>query len=120
MITKQDRYQFRKERVRRNLLRNGISRPRLAVYRSLRYMYAQVIDDSNSKTLAFASTLDKELKSRLKSGKNLESAKVLGDIMAKKAIAAGVKEVCFDRAGRIYHGRIKAFADAARQAGLKF
>ena len=71
-------------------------------------------------TLVAASSLDKELKGKLKSGKSIESAKVVGALLAKRAIAKGVTEVCFDRGGRIYHGRIKALADAAREAGLKF
>lgn len=124
MITKRDKYLFRKERVRRNLFRSGVTswRPRLAVYCSLKYMYAQIVDDSSGRTLAFASTLAKEFKGprAAKSAKSIESAKVLGDLTAKKALAAGIKQVCFDRAGRIYHGKIKAFADSARQAGLKF
>ncbi len=124
MITKRDRYLFRKERVRRNLFRSVAAprKPRLAVYCSLKYIYAQVVDDSGGKTLAFVSTLGKEFNGpkAAKSAKSVESAKVLGDLMAKKALAAGINQVCFDRAGRIYHGRIKAFADSARQAGLKF
>ena len=121
MITKQDRYQFRKARVRSNLLAAGLSKPRLAVYRSDRYIYAQVIDDNSGKTLACASTAAKELKEKVKSSKkSVEAAKILGETIASKAMAAGVKEVCFDRAGRLYHGRIKALADAARKAGLKF
>jgi len=120
MITKQERYVYRKERVRRNLFKSGITRPRLSVYRSLKHFYAQVVDDLNGKTLAYASSIDKEIKARGKMGKNISSAKILGQELAKKAIAAGVKEVCFDRGGRMYHGRIKAFADAAREAGLKF
>ncbi len=120
MITKQERYCFRKKRVRGKLFAGGILRPRLAVYRSLKYLYAQIIDDTKGTTLSSVSTLDKDIKDKIKSGKSIESAKVLGEFMAKKALATGIKEVCFDRAGRIYHGRIKAFADAARQAGLKF
>jgi len=120
MITKQQRYQFRKERTRRNLVATGSLHPRLSVYRSLKYMYAQIVDDAKGVTLASASTLSKELKAQHKSGKNLDAAKAVGALIAKKAIAAGVKEVCFDRGGRIYHGRVKALADAAREAGLKF
>ena len=120
MITKQERYQFRKDRSRRKLLEGGIRRPRLSVYRSDKYIYAQVVDDLKGGTLAAASSLDKELKGKFKSGKSVETAKVVGSLLAKRAIEKGVKEVCFDRGGRIYHGRIKAFADAAREAGLKF
>ncbi len=119
MRTKQDRYQFRKERVQRQLASNGSDRPRLSVYRSLRYIYAQVIDDANGKTLAAASTLSPELKGKFKaSEKSIEAATALGELIAKKAIEAGVKEVCFDRGARIYHGRVKAVAEGARKAGL--
>lgn len=120
MISKQERYTFRKERSRRRLLANGVSKPRLSVYRSDRYLYAQVVDDAKGLTLAAASSVEKELKGKIKSGKSLETAKVIGALVAKRAIEKGVKEVCFDRGGRIYHGRIKALAEAAREAGLKF
>ena len=120
MISKQERYEFRKVRSRNRLLENGIKRPRLSVYRGNRYIYAQVVDDLKGATLVAASSLDKELKGKLKSGKSIDSAKVVGALLAKRAIAKGVTEVCFDRGGRIYHGRIKALADAAREAGLKF
>ncbi|MFH1620087.1 MAG: 50S ribosomal protein L18 [bacterium] len=120
MITKADRYIYRKARVRSRLLRNGVRRPRLAFYRSLNHLYAQVIDDNDGRTLVCASTIEKEVKGKTKSGKNVETAKMLGELMARRTIAAGVKEVCFDRAGRAYHGKVKAFADAAREAGLKF
>jgi len=120
MITKQDRYQFRKERSRKKLFQNGIRRPRLSVYRSDKYIYAQVVDDLKGGTLAAASSLDKELKGKIKSGKSVEAAKVVGALLGKRAVEKGVKEVCFDRGGRIFHGRVKALADAAREAGLKF
>jgi len=120
MISKQERYEFRKIRSRNRLFENGIRLPRLSVYRGSKNLYAQVVDDLKGTTLAAASSRDKELKGKLKSGKNIESAKVVGALIAKRAIANGVKEVCFDRGGRIYHGRIKALADAAREAGLKF
>lgn len=100
---------------------NGATRPRLSVYRSLNYLYAQVIDDNEGKTLVSATTLSKEFEGKLKgSGKSIASAELLGEAIAKKALDAGIKEVMFDRGGRIYHGRIKALADAARKAGLKF
>lgn len=120
MISKQERYEFRKVRSRNRLLENGIKRLRLSVYRGAKHLYAQVVDDKKGATLVAASSLDKELKGKLKSGKSVESAKVVGALLAKRAIAKGVTEVCFDRGGRIYHGRIKALADAAREAGLKF
>ncbi len=120
MISKQERYEFRKVRSRNRLFENGIRMPRLSVYRGAKHIYAQVVDDLKGVTLAAASSLDKELKGKLKSGKNIETAKVVGALVAKRAAAKGVKNVCFDRGGRIYHGRIKALADAAREAGLKF
>ena len=120
MISKQERYEFRKVRSRNRLFENGIKMPRLSVYRGAKHIYAQVVDDVKGVTLASASSLDKELKGKLKSGKNIETAKVVGALVAKRAVAKGVKSVCFDRGGRIYHGRIKALADAAREAGLKF
>ena len=120
MISKQERYEFRKVRSRNNLFEHGIKRPRLSVYRGNKYIYAQVVDDIKGATLAAASSLEKETKGKFKSGKSIASAKVVGALLAKRAIAKGVTEVCFDRGGRIYHGRIKALADAAREAGLKF
>lgn len=120
MISKQERYEFRKIRSRNRLFEHGIKMPRLSVYRGARHIYAQVVDDLKGVTLAAASSLDKELKGKLKTGKNIDSAKVVGALLAKRAVAKGVKAVCFDRGGRIYHGRIKALADAAREAGLKF
>jgi large subunit ribosomal protein L18 len=120
MISKRERYQFRKDRTRKNLQANAFTRPRLSVYRSDKHLYAQVVDDAKGTTLAAASSLDKELKGKVKSGKNLETAKIVGALVAKRAIEKGVKEVCFDRGGRIFHGRIKALAEAAREAGLKF
>ncbi|PIU19847.1 MAG: 50S ribosomal protein L18 [Elusimicrobia bacterium CG08_land_8_20_14_0_20_59_10] len=120
MRSKQERYEFRKARTRARLFENGIRRPRLSVYRGAKYLYAQVVDDVKGATLAAASSLDKELKGKLKSGKSVESAKVVGTLLAKRAIAKGVTEVCFDRGGRIYHGRIRSLAEGAREAGLKF
>ena len=120
MISKQERYEFRKIRSRNKLMANGVTRPRLSVYRGTKYIYAQVVDDAKGTTLASASSLEKELKGKVKSGKSIDSAKQVGALLAKRAIAGGVKEVCFDRGGRIYHGRVKALADAAREAGLKF
>lgn len=120
MITKQKRYMLRKERTRRKIFQSGISMPRLSVFRSNKYIYAQVVDDIKGRTIACASSIEKEVRDKIKSGKNIESAKIVGNLIAKRAIEKGVKEVCFDRGGRIYHGRIKSLADAARQSGLKF
>lgn len=124
MITKRERYLLRKERTRKKIFRNGITRPRLCVTRTNRYVYAQVIDDIKGHTIAFASTLEKELKEKIaklnKSTKSIEACKLLGEVIAKRAKEKGVEEVVFDRGGRIYHGRIKAVAEAARANGLKF
>ena len=95
-------------------------RPRLCVYRSLGHIYAQVIDDRSGKTLVSASSVDGETKKSLKGGGNIAAAKVIGKTIADRAKAAGVSKVVFDRGGYKYHGRVKALADAAREAGLQF
>ena len=95
-------------------------RPRLCVYRSLGHIYAQIIDDRNGRTLVSASSVDKESKKNLKGGGNIASAKAVGKFIADRAKAAGVAKVVFDRGGYKYHGRVKALADAAREAGLQF
>ena len=95
-------------------------RPRLAVYRSLGHIYAQVIDDRSGKTVASASSVDSESKKSVKGGGNVAAAKVIGKLVAERAKAAGVNKVVFDRGGYKYHGRVKALADAAREAGLQF
>jgi len=95
-------------------------RPRLCVYRSLDHIYAQVIDDRAGKTLVSASSADKDTKKNLKGGGNVAAAKVVGKVIADRAKAAGVGKVVFDRGGYKYHGRVKALADAAREAGLQF
>jgi len=123
MITKQDRNQAR--RVRQKRVRAAVhgtpERPRLNVFRSNQNIYAQVIDDTVGKTLVSASTLDPEVKGRLEgSGGNINAAKLVGEVVAKRAMAAGVTKVVFDRAGYLYHGRVAALADAAREAGLEF
>ena len=94
--------------------------PRLAVYRSTKHIYAQLIDDENHVTLAAASSNDKDLKAKLSHGGNIEAAKVVGEAIAQKAKKAGIECVVFDRGGFIYQGKIQAFADAAREAGLVF
>lgn len=93
---------------------------RLSVHRTPRHIYAQIISNDGAKVLASASTLDKELKAKMKSTGNLSAAKLVGETVAKRAIKAGVKAVAFDRAGYAYHGRVKALADAAREGGLQF
>ncbi|MBQ3311166.1 50S ribosomal protein L18 [bacterium] len=94
--------------------------PRLAVYRSTKHIYAQLIDDEKNVTVCSASSLDKDLKAKLKHGGNIEAAKMVGEAIAKKALKAGVECVVFDRGGFLYHGRVQALADAAREAGLQF
>lgn len=121
MANKQERYTFRKERTKKKLFAAGLSRPRLSVYRSLQYLYASVIDDANGKVVVSATTSSKELEGKFTaSGKSIEAATALGELIAKKALEKGISEVCFDRGGRIYHGRVKALADSARKSGLKF
>ncbi len=106
-------------RVRRRVRGRG-QLPRLNVYRSLKHIYAQVVDDSRGQTLLAASTRDKEVRSVLKTGGNVAAAKVVGKVLAERAKAAGVSAVVFDRGGYAYHGRVKALAEAAREGGLKF
>ena len=107
------------ERIRKRLSGSPV-RPRLAVFRSNKHIYAQVIDDSNGTTVTAASTLDVDAKQDLKRGSNIAAAKAVGKLVAERARAKGVEAVLFDRGGYIYHGRVKALAEAAREAGLKF
>ena len=120
MKDKWTRYGFRKMRTRTRLAKRPLGRPRLSVNRSLRYLYAQIIDDVAGKTLAACSSLDKDIRGQGKSGKSVATAAKVGELIAKKAAKVGVKKVAFDRGGRIYHGRIKALAEAARAGGLEF
>lgn len=110
----------RQQRLRFQLRRKAGGRPRLSVFRSGKNIYAQVIDDGVGRTLAAASTLDKGLRGDLKTGADKAAAAAVGKLVAERALAAGVKEVVFDRGAFIYHGRIKALADAAREGGLSF
>ena len=110
----------RAQRVRRSLKKVANGRPRLSVYRSSKNIYAQVIDDAQGRTLAAASTLDKDLKGQIAKGTDKAAAEAVGKVIAERAIAAGVKNVIFDRGGYLYHGRIKALADGAREGGLNF
>ena len=110
----------REARVRRAIKAVANGKPRLSVFRSSKQIYAQVIDDAAGRTLAAASTLDKDLRAALKTGADKEAAKAVGKLVAERAIKAGVKEVVFDRGAYIYHGRVKALADAAREGGLSF
>ena len=111
--------ELRHRRLRRDL--SGTSeRPRLAVFRTLKHIYAQVVDDESGRTLVAASTLEKSIQEALKSTGDQEAAKAVGKQIAEKALAKGITAVVFDRGGHIYHGRVKALAEAAREAGLKF
>jgi large subunit ribosomal protein L18 len=121
MITKSDKNKTRKVRhlrVRKKI-RGTAERPRLNVFRSSRHIYAQIIDDVKGVTLAAASTLDKELDG-IENGGNVEAARKVGELIAKRAQEKGLKAVVFDRGGYLYHGRVQALADAAREAGLDF
>jgi len=109
----------RHRRVRKKVFGTP-ERPRLAVYRSLKHIYAQIIDDTQERTLVACSTLSPDVREEVKYGGNVAAAKVVGRRIAEKAIAAGIKKVVFDRGGFKYHGRVKALADAAREAGLEF
>ncbi|MDQ7246040.1 50S ribosomal protein L18 [Dongia sedimenti] len=110
----------RAQRIRTSLRKNAGGRPRLSVFRSGLHIYAQIIDDAAGTTIAAASTVDKGLKTSLKTTANIEAAKAVGKLIAERAVAKGVKEVAFDRGGYKYHGRVKALADAAREGGLSF
>ena len=122
MITKQDKNKVRTKRHLRvrNKLEGTTVRPRLNVFRSTKHIYAQLIDDSKGLTLASASSLDPELKGSVSNGGNVDAAKKVGELVAKRAIEKGVSEVVFDRGGYLYHGRVQALAEGAREAGLKF
>ena len=122
MVSKESR---QKVRIKKHLkMRNRFSgtpeRPRLAVFRSNNHMYAQIIDDTVGKTLVSASTVQKDVKAELEKTNNVDAAAYLGTVIAKKAIEQGINTVVFDRGGFIYQGKIKALADAAREAGLEF
>ena len=117
MLRKMNQFDKRKLRVRRSLARE---RPRLSVFRSSKHIYAQLIDDAQATTLIAASTLEKDLKTALKTGADKAAATAVGKLLAERAVKAGIKEVVFDRGGYRYHGRIKALADGAREGGLSF
>ena len=122
MVSKKSRAAMReKKHMRmRNRFSGTAERPRLAVFRSNNHMYAQIIDDTVGKTLVAASTMEKEVKAELEKTNNVDAAAYLGTVIAKKAIEKGIKAVVFDRGGFIYQGKIKALAEAAREAGLEF
>ena len=122
MVSKKSRSEVRlkKHKRMRNRFSGTAERPRLSVFRSNNHMYAQIIDDTVGNTLVAASTLEKDVKAELKKTNDVEAAAYLGTVIAKKALDKGIKEVVFDRGGFIYQGKIKALADAAREAGLEF
>ena len=122
MVSKKSRSEVRvnKHRKLRNRFSGTAERPRLAVFRSNNHMYAQIIDDTVGKTLVSASTLQKDVKAELEKTNNVDAAAYLGTVIAKRAIEAGITTVVFDRGGFIFQGKIKALADAAREAGLEF
>ncbi len=110
----------RKARVRRNVRKTANGRPRLSVFRSSQHIYAQVIDDDKGVTLAAASSIEPDMRKSLKTGANREAASEIGKVLAERAIKAGVSDVVFDRGSYIFHGRVKALAEAAREGGLNF
>ena len=122
MVSKKSRTVVRenKHRKLRNRFSGTAERPRLAVFRSNNHMYAQIIDDTVGKTLVSASTLDKEVKAELEKTNNVEAATVVGTVVAKKALEKGITTVVYDRGGFVYEGKVKALAEAAREAGLEF
>lgn len=120
MNTPRELYNKRKARVRKAISEAANGKPRLSVFRSGKHIYAQIIDDAKGATVVSASTLDKDVRNEIKKSSTVEAASFIGKIVAEKAVKSGVKEVIFDRGAYIYHGRVKALADAARVAGLKF
>jgi large subunit ribosomal protein L18 len=120
MATVADRTTRRTAKVRRKIKRAAAGRARLSVFRSSKHIYVQVIDDGRGETLASASSLEKDLRASFKTGADKAAATAIGKLIAERAGAKGIKDVVFDRGGYLYHGRIKALADAAREAGLNF
>jgi large subunit ribosomal protein L18 len=120
MSSKQDLQARRRQRLRFQLRQKSHGRPRLSVFRSSKNIYAQVIDDAKGHTVAAASSLDKSLREGLKTGADKAAAAAVGKLVAERALAAGITEVVFDRGAYLYHGRVKALAEAAREGGLSF
>jgi large subunit ribosomal protein L18 len=120
MTESKDLQQRRRDRLRFQLRRKSIGRPRLSVFRSGKHIYAQVIDDAHGRTLAAASSLDRALREALKTGADKDAAVAVGKLVAERALAVGVTQVVFDRGSYLYHGRVKALAEAAREGGLAF
>lgn len=120
MKTQREKQARRAERNRIRLRKLANGRPRLSVFRSSKQIYAQIIDDVQGKTLAAASSLEDAAKSQIKTGADVKAAEIVGKLIAERAVKEGVTDVVFDRGGYIYHGRVKALAEAAREGGLKF
>ena len=120
MSAQQDLRERRRQRLRYQLRQKSGGRLRLSVFRSSKNIYAQVVDDAQGRTLAAASSLDKDLRAQLKTGADKDAATAVGKLLAERALAAGVSAVVFDRGAYLYHGRVKALADAAREGGLAF
>jgi large subunit ribosomal protein L18 len=120
MLGRLNQFERRQRRVRGVLLQHAKGRPRLSVFRSSKHIYAQIIDDGAGRTLVAASSLEKDLKSSLKTGADKAAAEAVGKLVAERAKKAGIGSVVFDRGGYRYHGRIKALADGAREGGLEF
>jgi large subunit ribosomal protein L18 len=118
-LSRKQQTQKRHRRLRRHLSGTA-ERPRLAVFRSNNHIYAQVIDDEAQSTLCSASTVDRDLRSSLKAAASCDASVAVGQLVAQRALAKGISQVVFDRGGNLYHGRVKALADAAREAGLQF
>ena len=110
----------RKARIRRSIRERAYGKPRLSVHRTSKQIYAQIIDDEKGATIVAASSLEKDQRTALKTGANVEAAKIIGKLIAERAVKAGVKDVVFDRGGYMYHGRVKALAEGAREGGLNF
>ncbi|MEN8236732.1 MAG: 50S ribosomal protein L18 [Pseudomonadota bacterium] len=119
-MKKLDRSIRRGQRARYQVRKRAGNRPRLSVFKSNKHIFAQVIDDAKGSTVASASTIDKDLRAKIKNGSNAAAAQAVGKLVAGRAIKQGVKDVVFDRGGALYHGRVRALADAAREAGLAF
>ena len=120
MLNPKQLQERRKQRVRAQIAKKAGGRPRLSIHRTNLHIYAQIISDAEGRTLAAASSLEKDLRVELKHGGNVEAAKRIGALIAERAKAAGVTEVVFDRGGNLFHGRVKALAEAAREGGLSF
>ena len=119
LSVKENKRVFRHERIRKDMAGTP-ARPRLCLHRSLNNLQAQIIDDSAGKIILGKSTLAKDVRAKIKTGGNVSAASILGEAVAAEAVKKGITKVCFDRGGYLYHGRIKAFAEAARKAGLEF